>query len=156
VDIGIILNSMFAMRRLSVLLGLAYLAGHVVVAFLMIFFATFPFENQSPEEMGKDDWLIGVAVLLFALGLVTALAILLRRVAWAIVAYVAAAGLGVALLVWAVDVSEHSDGKLLVWGTVIELTGLAAVTVTRRPLCRRLVARGIRCRWRSALFGVSG
>jgi peptidoglycan/LPS O-acetylase OafA/YrhL len=132
VDIGIILNSMFAMRPLSVLLGLAYLAGHVVVAFLMIFIATFPFENQSPEDVGKDDWLIGVAVILFALALVTALAILLRHVVWAVVAYVAAAGVGIALLVWAVDESEHSDGKPLLWGTVIELAGLAAVAVTRR------------------------
>jgi hypothetical protein len=132
VDTGVIRNSMFAMRPLSVLLGLAYLAGNAVFAFLMVFFATFPFENQSPEDVGKDDWLIGVAVLLFALGLVTALAILLRRAALAVLAYVAAAGLGVGLLVWAVGVSEHSDGKLLLWGTVIELAGLAALTFTRR------------------------
>jgi hypothetical protein len=132
VDIELILNSMFAMRSLSVLLALAYLAGNAVFAFLMVFLATFPFENQSPEDVGKDDWLIGVAVLLFALGLATALGILLRRVAFAVVAYVAAAGLGVGLLVWAVDVSEHSDGKLLLWGTLIELAGLAAVTFTRR------------------------
>jgi Na+/melibiose symporter-like transporter len=132
VDIGVILNSMFAMRPLSVLLGLAYLAGNAVFALLMVFLATFPFENQSPEDAGKDDWLIGVAVLLLALALVTALAILLRRVALALIGYVVAAGLGVALLVWAVGESEHSDGKLLLWGTLIELAGLAAVAVTPR------------------------
>ena len=129
---GVSSNSMFAMRSLSVLFALAYLAGNAVFAFLMVFIATFPFENQSPEDVGKDDWLIGVAVILFALALATGLAILLRRVALAVVAFVAAAGLGVWLLVWAVNVSEHSDGRLLVWGTVIELAGLAAVTVTRR------------------------
>jgi hypothetical protein len=120
------------MRPLAILLALAYLAGYAVVAFLLVFFATFPFENQSPEDAGKDNWLIGVAVILFVLALVTALAILLRRLGWAIGAYVAAAGSGVALLAWALDVSEHSDGKLVVWGTAIELVGLGAVALARR------------------------
>jgi hypothetical protein len=99
----------------------------------MIFVATFPFENQAPGDQGGADWLIGVAITLFAFAFVTTLAILLRRVGWAIAAYVVAAGLGVALLVWAVDVSEHSDGRLLLWGTAIELAGLAAVALMRRP-----------------------
>ena len=121
------------MRPLLVLLALAYLAGNAVFAFLMIFAVTFPFENQAPGDLGGDDWLIGVAITLFAFAFVITLAILLRRVGWAIAAYVAAAGLGVALLVWAVDESEHSDGRLLLWGTAIELAGLAAVALMRRP-----------------------
>jgi hypothetical protein len=132
VDIDAIVNSMFAMRPLAVIFALAYLAGNAVVAFLMVFFATFPFENQSPEDAAKDDWLIGVALILFVLALITTLAILLSRLGWAVAAYVAAAGSGVAPLVWALDVSEHSYGKLVVWGTAIELVGLGAVALARR------------------------
>jgi hypothetical protein len=107
-------------------------SGNAAVAFLLVFFATFPFENQSPEDADKGDWLIGIALVLFVLALVTTLTILLSRLRWAVAACVAAAGSGVALLVWALDVSEHSDGKLVVWGTVIELVGLGAVALARR------------------------
>lgn len=68
---------------------------------------------------------------LFVLALVATLTILLSRLRWAVAAYVAAAGSGVALLVWALGVSEHSDGKLVVWGTAIELAGLGAVALAR-------------------------
>jgi hypothetical protein len=132
VDIGAIMNSMFAIRPLAVILALAYLVGNAAVAFLLVFFATFPFENQSPEDADKGDWLIGIALVLFVLAMVTTLTILLSRLRWAVAAYVAAAGSGVALLVWAIGVSEHSDGKLVVWGTAIELAGLGAVALARR------------------------
>jgi hypothetical protein len=111
---------------LSTFLGGAYLTGHLITAFLLYFLATFPFENQSPEEAANDDWLIGVAVGVVVVGLVPTFGIVfLRR--WAVAAYAAAVVAGGALLAWALTVSEHSDGKLLLWGAGIELTGLAAV-----------------------------
>jgi hypothetical protein len=115
---------------LAALLGAAYLLANAVVAFGLLFIATFPFENQSPDEMAQDDWLIGVGAVLVLLALVTALAVFWRRPSWALSAYVAGAVSASALLVWAIGASEHSDGKLLTYGVAIELTGLAAVWLT--------------------------
>jgi hypothetical protein len=96
----------------------------------MIFAATFPFENQSPEEAAKDDWLVGAAIALVALALLAALAVVFRT-RWAVASWGVVALAGIALLVWALGVSEHSDGKLLLWGTAVELTGLAAVALSQ-------------------------
>jgi hypothetical protein len=114
----------------STFLAGAYGTGHLITAFLLIFWATFPFENQSPEEAANDDWLIGVAVGVVVVGLVATFGIVfLTR--WAVAAYAAAVVAGGALLAWALNVSENSDGKLLLWAAAIELTGLAAVVVSR-------------------------
>jgi hypothetical protein len=114
---------------LDVLAG-AYLTGHLITAFLLIFWATFPFENQSPEEAANDDWLIGLAAGVSVVGLVvTFVIVFITR--WAVAAYAAAVVAGGALLAWALTVSEHSDGKLLLWAAAIELTGLAAVALSR-------------------------
>jgi hypothetical protein len=118
------------MRALSVLVALAWLAAHAVSGFLIVFWATFPFENQSPEEAANDDWLIGVAVALFGLALLATLALVFRP-RWSVAAYGLTALAGIALLVWALGVSEHSDGKLLLWGAAVEGTGLAAVALSR-------------------------
>jgi hypothetical protein len=100
------------------------------------FLATFPFENQSPEEAASDDWLIGVAVGVLLVGLLVTLAVALRT-PWAVAAYAGGMAGGGALLPWAITLSEHSGGKRLLWGSVVELTGLAAVAfsraVSRRP-----------------------
>jgi Na+/melibiose symporter-like transporter len=110
---------------------MAYLAGNVVVAFLLIFIATFPFENQDPKDLAKDDWMIGAAVILVVLALATAIAVFLRRRRLAAGALVLSGGLGLGLLGWALHASEHSDGKVLGWGLAIELAGFLAVASTR-------------------------
>lgn len=118
------------MHAVARVLAGAYFAGHALTAFLLIFWATFPFENQSPEEAASDDWLIGVGVAVFAIGLVVMLAIVFPQ-RWAVAAYAVALVAGGVLLAWALSVSEHSDGKLLVFGSAVELTGLLALASSR-------------------------
>jgi hypothetical protein len=118
------------MRTFSAVLALAYFAGHAIMAFLLVFWATFPFENQSPEEAAGDDWLIGVGLGVFILGLVVALAIMFRS-RWAVVAYAVALAAGGVLLFWALTVSEHSDGKLVLLGTAVEAIGLVALSLSQ-------------------------
>jgi hypothetical protein len=118
------------MRAVSRLLALLYLAGHAVAGFLIVFAATFPFENQSPEEAAGDGWLIVVGVGVLIVGLfVTAAIVFLPRLA--IAAYAVALLADVLLLAWALGDSHHSDGKLVFWGVAIELAGLAALVTSR-------------------------
>jgi hypothetical protein len=72
-------------RVLAVFLAAAYLATNAFTAFLLIFLATFPFENLG--EAAADDWLIGVAIVLVSLALAVVVAVAYRRPDWAIVAY---------------------------------------------------------------------
>lgn len=118
------------MRALALIFAVAYLLANVGAALLMSFFATFPFENQTPEERAADDWLIGVGILVAALAIVTLIAVILRRQGWATLVFAVNAVLGFALLRWAVGVSDHSDGKLIVWTLAIESTGLGAVALS--------------------------
>ena len=117
------------MRRLALTLGVTYLLANVGAALLMAFFASFPFENQSPEERAARAWLIPVGAGLAFLAIVTLIALIARRRGWALVAFALGASLAVFPLAWAVRVSDHSDGKLVAWTLAIELTGLGAVSL---------------------------
>jgi hypothetical protein len=120
------------MRVLALALGIAYLVANVGAALFMSFFATFPWENQTPEEKAADDWLVGAGVMVAFLAVVTLIALILNRPGWATVPYAANAALGLALLNWGLGESDHSDGKLIVSTLGIELTGLGAVALRAR------------------------
>lgn len=109
------------------MLGLAYLAGNGLAGLAIVFFATFPFENQSPEDRAARHWLIPVAPVLFLLALLVLIALVRRQQHRAFAAYVANAAVGFALLAWALRVSEHSDQRLWVSALAVEIAGLAAV-----------------------------
>jgi hypothetical protein len=81
-------------RPASILFAAAFLVGHAITAFLLVFWATFPFENQSADEAANDDWLIGVGVGVLVVGFVVALGTLFAQ-RWAVVAYAMAAVAGV-------------------------------------------------------------
>jgi hypothetical protein len=65
-----------------------------------------------------------------ALGVVVAVAIVFRS-RWAVAVYAVALVAGLIFMEWAVRESEHSDGKLVLLGTGVQLTGLAAVALSR-------------------------
>ncbi len=117
------------MRPLALTLGVAYLLANVGAALLITFFATFPFENQSPEDRAALAWLIPVGAGLAFLAIITLIALVARHRGSALVAFALGAGLAVFLLAWAVRVSDHSDGKLVAWTLAIELTGFGAVSL---------------------------
>ena len=117
------------MRALSLILGVAYLLENVGVALLMTFYATFPFENQSPEDRAAIAWFIPAGLVFAFLALVTLIGLVVRHRGFATAAFGANAAVGLALLMWAVGVSDHSDGKLVAWTLAVELTGLCTVAV---------------------------
>jgi hypothetical protein len=122
------------MRPLAVTLGVVYLVVNAFAALLMWFYATFPFENQSSEDRGKDDWLIAVASAMFLLALLTVIAVIARRHGWGAVTFAANSAVALAVLRWGLGVSDHSDGKLIAFALGIELTGLGAVVLWQRRL----------------------
>ncbi len=113
-----------------VLLAAGFAAANVLTGLWLVFLATFPFENQSPEEAAADDWLIGAALVLAVCGVVAGLAIALRH-RRARIAYALAAGLGIILLAFGLVESEHSDARLLAWGLGVETAGLVALHLSR-------------------------
>lgn len=120
------------MRAFALALAVAYFLANLGAALFMYFLAAFPFENQSPEDQAADDWMIGVGILVALLALVVLIAVVLRRQGWATIVYAPSAVIGFALLKWAVGVSDHSDGKLIVWVVAIQATGLGAVVLSAR------------------------
>src|SRR5437773_2101861 len=120
------------MRALALTLAVTYLLANAGAALLMSFLATFPFENQTPEQQAGDDWMIGVGIVAAFLALITLIAVVRERQGWARLVFAANAVLGFALLRWAVGVSDRSDGKLVVWFLAIESTVVGAVALNAR------------------------
>jgi hypothetical membrane protein len=120
------------MRALRILLAIGYAAANVLTGLWLIFLATFPFENQSPDEAATDDWLIGAGIALALCGVFAGAAIALRHRSAAI-AYVLAAGAGLGLLLFGLSESHHSDGKLFLWALAVETAGLVALVLSRSP-----------------------
>jgi hypothetical protein len=124
-------------------LALTAVALHVllcaVAAFLMLFYATFPFENQSPEQAAADDWLIGAVPLIAILALAIAGGVIGRKVAVAAVGLVAQFGVGAFVVAYALGESDHSDGKLVLYALAVAVTAVGAAAATyaerhgRRP-----------------------
>jgi hypothetical protein len=117
-------------RPFSLILGVAYLLENIGAALLLTFFATFPFENQSPEDRAARE-LISAGIVMAFLALVT-LALIVRHRRSAAAAFAANAAVALSLLTWAVGESDHSDGKLVAWALAVELTGLSAIAVALR------------------------
>jgi hypothetical protein len=115
-------------------IALAGAALHVllctVAGYAMWFFATFPFENQSSEQAEADDWLLAAAGLILLLALAFAGTVVGR---WRAVAAVVVAGelaVGLAVLIYSLQASDHSDGRLLLYALAVWLTASVAVTAT--------------------------
>jgi hypothetical protein len=126
-------------RALALIAATSHLGVVAVVAFLMWFWATFPYENQRPEDAAADDWLILAAALVLGLAIAFTIAI-----AFAVATF-APVGLGVgvgliaaefaadaALLRYGLEASQHSDGRLLVPALGATATGVAAVIAARQ------------------------
>jgi hypothetical protein len=113
-------------------------AGHVAVmgfaAFAMLFVATFPWENQSPEDAASDNWLLVAAPLVLGLAIAFSVAIFVQRVPVAIPHIFLAAEFGVAAVVlrYALGKSDHSDGKLLLVAVAAAATGIGAGIAAHR------------------------
>jgi hypothetical protein len=127
------------MRALAITAVALHILLCVVAAFLMFFSATFPFENQSPEEAAADDWLIGAAPLIVVLALAIAGGVVARKVAVATVCLLGQFVVGAVVVGYAVGESDHSDGKLVVYALAVAVTAASAVTATAaEPRGRRL------------------
>jgi hypothetical protein len=96
----------------------------------MYFFATFPFENQSPEAREGDDWLIGAAAVILLLAVVIGGAVVARRSMVAAIATAAQFVVAAVVLTFALGQSDHSDGKLLLYAAGVAVTAIVGVTAT--------------------------
>jgi len=116
-------------------LGLIAAALHAVLcafaAFFMFFVATFPFENQTPEEAAADNWLVPVAAILLVFAVLIGGAVIARRSAAAVVATAAQFLIAAIVLTYALGKSDASDGKLLLYALVVVVTAVAAVSATQ-------------------------
>jgi hypothetical protein len=130
------------MGALALVAAVLHLTVIAAAAFLMWFAATFPFENQSPEDAAADDWLLGAAPLIVGLAIAFVVAIVARRLALlvAVGALTAELVVDAVVLEYALGESDHSDGKLLLAALAGVVTGLIAVIAAWRA--RAAASRG--------------
>ena len=119
-------------RVLSLSSALVHVALVAAAAFLMWFAASFPFENQSPEDAAADDWLLGVAPLLAVLALLAGGATVARKAKVVAASLMAEFLVGAVVLTYALGESDHSDGRLILGALAIVLSGTVTATTTRR------------------------
>jgi hypothetical protein len=112
-----------------------------VVALPIAFFSYFPWENQTPEDAAAADLLLVAAPLMLGLATAFAVALFARRVPFGVALALLATEYAVdaGVLVYALGVSVHSDGKLLLAALAVAAPGAVAVIAVRRT--RALVAR---------------
>ena len=96
----------------------------------MFFVATFPFENQSPEEAAGNDWLIGAAAIILLLAIVIGGTVIACLVAVAAVASGAQCVVAGIVLTYALGESDHSDGRLVLYAVAVAFSAIAALTAT--------------------------
>jgi hypothetical protein len=123
---------MLAVRALSLTSAVVHVALVAVAAFLMWFFAVFPFENQSAERAAADDWLLGAAPLIAVLAIAAGAATFARKARLVAAALTAEFAVGAVVLAYALGESDHSDGRLMLWALAIAGTGAMAGIATGR------------------------
>jgi hypothetical protein len=116
-------------RALALLFATMQLLATGIAAFVMWFVATFPWENQPPDAGEARMFLMGAAATIFVLAMAIVVAVALNRPLWATTAFAFHAIAAVVILAWALEGSDHSDGKLVGFTLSIELCALAAVVV---------------------------
>jgi hypothetical protein len=121
-----------AVRVLSLTSALVHVALVAAAAFLMWFSASFPFENQSPEDAAADDWLLGVAPLLAVLALLAGGATVARKAKVVAGLLIVEFLVGAVVLTYALGESDHSDGRLILGALAIVLSGTVTAITTRR------------------------
>jgi hypothetical protein len=113
-------------KALALLCALANLLAVGFVGWLMWFAALFPWENQDPAEAGADDWLVPAAVVLVGAAGVLLLAAILSRLWVAAIAITVQTAVALAVLDFALEASDHSDGKLLGLFAGVELVAICS------------------------------
>ena len=100
--------------------------GAAVVAFLLVVWATFPFENSEPMTSSEETFfalLLHAAVAASVLALGSAYWIAHDRIGRARASSVLHVAIAVPFLVWALAESQDSDHVILGFGLGIELVG---------------------------------
>ena len=120
-------------KALAVALAAVPALAALAVVCLWWFVVAFPWENSAP--FGDRDpgwygvWFAGAGAA-FVLALLMAVFLGLGRRRWAIRAFALQAAVAVALLVWGLSVSEHSDGTLLAVAAGCELAAVLSLAVS--------------------------
>lgn len=116
------------MRALAVFSASILVVASVFAALLMWFSAWFPYENLSSGELRKDDWLAPAGLAVLGLAVATLVFVVTRRPVWAACSFAAQAVIGVVALRFALrELSDNSDGKLIVFALSVVLVGTCAV-----------------------------
>jgi quinol-cytochrome oxidoreductase complex cytochrome b subunit len=118
-------------RALALTAAALHLVLCAVAAFIMFFVATFPFENQSSERAAANDWLLGGALVIVILAIAIAGAVIASQAGMAAIAALAQFAAGAVVVAYALRESDHSDGRLVLYGLAFAITAVAAVTATQ-------------------------
>jgi hypothetical protein len=115
-------------RTLAALFATAFLVGNFIALVIGAYGALFfPDENPTPQNTTVYDGVLVPAIVTFLIGVVIWIAVIRNR-RWlalgGLFGHIAAASI---LLLIALRASEHSDGKLIVFGLVVE--GIVAIAV---------------------------
>lgn len=121
----------WAVRAVALTAAALHLVLCGIAAFIILFLATFPAENQSPRDAAADDWLIGAAFVIVILAIAIVAAAIARWVRVAAVALVAQLAVGAALLAFTLRESQHSDGTLVLYALASAVTAAAATRAIR-------------------------
>ncbi len=114
----------------AIVLSLLHSLAITAIAYVLVFWALFPWENH--DDPGSDDWLIAVAVILFASSAATFVTLVAKRRRLARIALAVHLAVALAIAVGALKSSRHSDLELvgLVFG--VETIGVVAFAIRFR------------------------
>jgi hypothetical protein len=122
-------------KAVAVVLALVPAAGAVVLGLWSWAVWNFPWENQEPRTTSDRvgfGFLLAATVIVFLPEAGVVVSVARDRARTATFAFCAQAAVALGLLIWGLETSEHSDGKLVAIAVACELPGLIAVLMSRR------------------------
>ncbi len=114
----------------AIVLSLLHSLAVTGIAYVLVFWALFPWENQ--DDPASDDWLIAVAAILFASSAAMFVTLVAKRRRLARIALAVHLAIALAILVGALESSQHSDGQLVGLVSGVETIGVVAFAIRFR------------------------
>ena len=114
----------------AIVLSLLHSLAITGIAYVLVFWALFPWENH--DDPTSDDWLIAVAAILFASSAATFVTLVAKRRRLARFALAVHLAVALAILVGALESSQHSDPRPVGVALGVEMIGLMAFAIRFR------------------------
>ncbi len=114
----------------AIVLSLLHSLAITGIAYVLVFWALFPWENH--DDPTSDDWLIAVAAILSASSAATFVTLVAKRRRLARIAFAVHLAVALAILVGALESSQHSDPRPVGVALGVEMIGLMAFAIRFR------------------------